>query len=241
MKELIVLFMLSVCFMGLEQLQEGVITYDMKVNLHRRLPNENMKSMVPEYQTMRTQLFFNADESFYKSAEDDEEMEISGGSSGMTFRLRRPISEIYRHFDKGIKLEQREFMGKKYLIEGEIKQTPWKVSTEMEEVAGYTCFKATYSDTSSTFARDVAAWFTPDIPVSAGPDSFGALPGMILKVDINEGEIVYMATKVSNKKPSKGDIKAPSAGKKITDEEFRAMVQEQMKQMGGQGRMMFGN
>ncbi|HMO38936.1 MAG TPA: GLPGLI family protein [Saprospiraceae bacterium] len=242
MKELFVLFMLSVCYLGLEQLQEGAITYEMKVNMHRRLPNQDMKNMIPEYQTSQTRLFFNANESFYKNANDEEDdLEISGGSGGMTFRIKRPISEIYRHFDNGQKLEQREFMGKKYLIEGEIKQTPWKVTGEMEEIAGYNCMKATHADSVGTFARNIVAWFTPDIPVPAGPDSFGSLPGMILKVDINEGEMVYTAINISNKKPGKNDLKAPSGGKKVTEEEFRELMREQMKQMGGQGRMMFGN
>ena len=39
----------------------GVITYEVKVNLHRRLPPDraDMKAMMPEFRVTKEQLFFN--------------------------------------------------------------------------------------------------------------------------------------------------------------------------------------
>ncbi len=45
---------------------------------------------------------------------------------------------------------------------------------------------------------NVIVWFTPAIPVSAGPDYEGQLPGLILQIDIN-GNTTYKAIEVSQK------------------------------------------
>jgi len=57
------------------QTQEGLITYDVKVNLHRRLPPDRaeMKTMIPEFRTTKEQVFFKADESLSKPLIEDED------------------------------------------------------------------------------------------------------------------------------------------------------------------------
>lgn len=240
MKEILMLFALALAYLGVDKIEEGVIQYEQKVNLHRRIQNPEMKNMIPEFQTAQMQLLFNSKEAFYKAIEEEEEDEFSNG--GMVMRFRRPQSEIYRNFSEGRKVELREFMGKKYLIAGEMKQMPWKVSGEMEQVMGYNCMKAMLKDSMMQQPRTVVAWFTPDIPVSGGPESFGSLPGMILKLDINDGETVYTAVKIEGKTLKDSDIEAPTKGKAITEEDFRKMVEEEMKKMGTQGgRMMIRN
>lgn len=234
MKEILMLFGLALAYFGVDKIEEGVIQYEQKVNLHRRIQNPEMKNMIPEFQTNKMQLLFNAKESFYKAFEDEEE-DVQAQSGGMTMRIMRPKNELYRQFTEGRKVEQREFMGKKYLIEGKLSQMPWKVTGEMEQVAGYNCMKATLKDSIMQQPRTVVAWFTPDIPVSAGPENFGSLPGMILKVDINDGETVYTAVKIDGKAMKDSDIEAPSKGKPISEEDFRKMVEEEMKKMGTQG------
>jgi len=234
---MLLLFVLALAYTGVEKLEQGVIQYEQKVNLHRRIPDPAMKERLPEFQTMQTQLFFNPEESFYKPLEEEEEdLESAGG--GVVMRFRRPMNEIYRHFKEGRKVEQREFQGKKYLIEGQLKQLPWKVTGEQEKVAGYHCMKAVLKDTLMEQPRTIAAWFAPDIPVPAGPEHFGSLPGMILKVDINDGDLIYTAVKIDAKKLQDTDIEAPSKGKKVTEAEFQKMVMEEMKKMGAQGGRM---
>ncbi|HEY9045311.1 MAG TPA: GLPGLI family protein, partial [Ohtaekwangia sp.] len=50
------------------QSAEGIITYEVKVNMHRRLPpdREQMKETIPEYNIHQDQLVFNTNESLYK-------------------------------------------------------------------------------------------------------------------------------------------------------------------------------
>jgi len=46
----------------------GLINYEVKIDMHRRIPKEReaMKSMFPQFRTEKQQLFFNETESLYK-------------------------------------------------------------------------------------------------------------------------------------------------------------------------------
>jgi GLPGLI family protein len=194
-----------------------------------------MKAMIPEFRTSKTQLFFNQTASFYKNVIEDNDDEETDNGGGVRMRFMAPQNETYFNFSENKKVEMREFMTKKFLIEGELKANPWKLSEETKEIKGYVCKKATY--TNEERKQNVVVWYTEQIPVSAGPDNNHSLLGLVLQVDINEGEIVTTATNIEFKPLKKGDIKIPTEGKKITQEDFRKMVEEQMKQMGGNGGM----
>lgn len=94
--------------------------------------------------------------------------------------------------------------------------------------------------------QKVEAWFTQDIASSAGPDFFFGLPGLIMKVIVDEGTSVYSVVSLDTQ--AKVTVKAPTSGKKITREEYRKMMQQQFQGMrppgggtvGGQ-RMMIIN
>ena len=64
---------------------EGVIAYETKINMHRRIPPERaeMKAMIPEFRTMKYQLFFKTNESIYKPVIEDEEEETSASGGGV--------------------------------------------------------------------------------------------------------------------------------------------------------------
>jgi GLPGLI family protein len=87
---------------------------------------------------------------------------------------------------------------------------------------------------ANSLARDqnIVAWYADDIASPAGPDVFYGLPGVIMKLDVDEGFMVYTPLELS---PTAGTVKAPTSGKKITREEYRKMMQEQMQSMRGMG------
>jgi GLPGLI family protein len=84
-------------------------------------------------------------------------------------------------------------------------------------------------------------WFTPAIPVPAGPDFQGQLPGLILEIDIN-GMPNYKAIEVSPT-VNLASIKEPKGGKKVTEEEFEKerdkVIQEMQRNRPGR-RMGIG-
>ncbi len=86
----------------------------------------------------------------------------------------------------------------------------------------------------------ITAWFTTDIPVSAGPEVQGQLPGLILALDINDGRMVYKAIGISPK-ADLASIKEPTKGKKLTPDEFTSERNKMMDEMQKNNRGNGGN
>lgn len=230
------MFMVLLAGTAVAQEQEGVITFETRVNLHRSLPQEReeLKSMMPEFRTSREQLFFNAEESLYRPVEEEEEEEFGGGS--VRIKMRNPRVEIYTHKTNAVRLTQQELMGKNYLIEDSLKIAPWKFGTETKTILGYVCRQAYYTDESENRKREVTAWFTQKIRPFLGPETFNSLPGAVLAIDVNNGERVIVATDIEFRPLKKSEIKAPGTGSRISQIEFRKLMdarQQQMRERGG--------
>lgn len=234
------------------QSAEGVITYEQKINLHRRLPpeRENMKAMMPEFRTTKEQLFFKASESIYKPLIEDEE-EPMGGGGGMQMRFMRPNTEQYFNQETGKIVIKQEFNGKEYLIGDSVKMSPWKLGTDTKTILGYECRQAYYTSTEEVrtmrvvngtpepevrkVTQEITAWYTDKLRPFLGPERFNTLPGAVLAIDINNGERVIVATKVESRELKKNEFKIPSSGTKITQADFRKLMEEQMQKMRANG------
>jgi GLPGLI family protein len=230
----------------------GLIQYEDRVNMHRRLPpdRQEMKAMMPEYRINKFQLVFTQEESLYKPIiEDEEDQEFSSASGGMRMRFRTPNSETYLNISNSVLLIKQEFMGKDYLIVDSVKVSPWKFGTELKMVQGYECRQAYYADESQvnvngetrTEKREITAWYTDKIRPFLGPDWFNSLPGTVLALDINNGERVLVATKIEMRELKKNELKAPEKGQRVTQAEYRKMVDEQIQRMGGNGGIVIRN
>ena len=88
----------------------------------------------------------------------------------------------------------------------------------------------------------ITAWYTPEIPVNQGPESYWGLPGLILEV--NDGKTVILCSKIVLNAKEKAEIKAPKNGKVISQKEYDETVTKKMQEMsemgGGRGRGGFG-
>ncbi|HKO79360.1 MAG TPA: GLPGLI family protein, partial [Chitinophagaceae bacterium] len=171
----------------------------------------------------------------------------SGGGGMMIRTFGGGADDVtFCDFNKGRKVELREFFDKKFLITDSIRRGNWKLSDETKIILNHACRKATsqrigkrmmmsmdngkmerkeIDDTSS-----IIAWFTTDIPVSAGPEVQGQLPGLMLGLETNNGRTVYTALEIS---PSAdlGSIKEPTKGKKVTPDEFTKERNKMMDEM----------
>lgn len=130
----------------------------------------------------------------------------------------------------------------------------WKLIDESKKIGQYTCFKAElvipvtekeqkeYEEflkkeeiKPALFKMDkpedkvVTAWYTPEIPVSFGPNNYWGLPGLIL--EINEGELVVLCSKVTLSNKEKSKIKVPNTGQKISQNEFDKIQKEKFDSM----------
>jgi len=223
----------------------GEITFKETIKLEIELPEgmEQFKDMVPTSQDFTKLFSFNEKATIYKDKpvdKEDKNNSVSAQEGGMQFQMdfARPDNQIYCDLETGKTVEKQDFMGKKFLINGEAKRHKWKMTGEQKTILDYACQKAIFKDTS----RTTVAWFTTQIPIATGPASYAGLPGMILELDIDEGKHTIQATHVELKELEKGVIVAPKKGKKVTKEEFKKIVEEKTKEMkeqfGGSGNMI---
>ena len=245
MKPIILTLLLAIPFLLLGQ-TSGEISYSENITLNIELPEgmEEFKDMVPGSQKLEMVLLFNDAATIYKNAPSDEtednEIHASDESGGMRFNMKfdMPENQTYTNVKTGETIEKRDFMDKKFLIEGKAKRYKWNMTAEQKTILDYTCLKATYQDTTGT----VEAWFTTQIPVSSGPASYSGLPGMILEVNIDDGQRIITASNVDLKELDKKAIETPKKGKKVTQEEFDAIVEAKTKEMreqyGGSGNVI---
>lgn len=216
------------------QTTEGVIDFEVKVNLHRTLPpeREEMKNMIPEFRTSKHQLYFNSRESLYKPViEDEEAMDVNGG--GVRIRMQQPHMEIYFDAEAQRRIIQEEFMGKDYLIEDSIAVIPWKFVAGKRTVLGYECQEATHYDEQRK--QKITAWYTTKLRPLLGPETMNALPGAVLMIDVNDGERVVTAQSIKLRALKKSEMKVPDKGIRTTRHEFQKLREEQVQRMRANG------
>lgn len=186
--------------------------------------------MIPQFNISYFDLVYTQDESVYMPQKESEESEISTNQGGtrMTMRFGRDNRIVYKHVPNDQLVDSRDFMQKQFLIKGPLTPRKWKIGTGKKEILGYTCMDATFQADSATHIR---AWFSPQIPVFNGPSDYQGLPGMILQIDINDGERMTTATKLTSDNIDTAEIQAPEKGKEVTAEEFEKIREEKLKEM----------
>jgi GLPGLI family protein len=143
-------------------------------------------------------------------------------------KMAEPDNKTYTDLSQGRQIEQKEFMSRVFLVESELTKGQWKLTGEQKMILEYPCRQAISEDEG----QEVIAWFTPSISVPAGPASYLNLPGLVLEVSINEGDHVIAARSVELKELDKAVLKKPSKGKKVSPEEYQAIVDEKLEEMG---------
>ncbi len=100
----------------------------------------------------------------------------------------------------------------------------WKITSDKKKINDLTAIKAT-----AVFKNQpVEAWFTPDIPVSAGPEFFHGLPGLILS--LRWSGFVYEAKKIQK---TKVHIFKPEAAEVLTEKEYTDYLNKHTQTFGG--------
>lgn len=77
----------------------------------------------------------------------------------------------------------------KYYYEEEIPKIEWEVGDSTKIILGYECFEV-----SAVFhGRRWTVWFTPEIPIVAGPWKLSGVPGLILEATAEGGQYRFVA------------------------------------------------
>jgi hypothetical protein len=136
------------------------------------------------------------------------------------------VAGAFTNLSDGSYVEVRNFLGRTFRIPEARPSFEWKLTGEAASFLGYPVYQAIAKRDSTTFE----AWFTPDIPVSAGPAQYGGLPGLILTLAVDSNRVVYTATAVDTTTVV-GKVTAPTEGSKVTRAEYDKTVAEKMAEM----------
>ncbi|MEQ8473446.1 MAG: GLPGLI family protein [Marinoscillum sp.] len=237
MKQLLLLACVIVAFSSKAQ-KSGKIIYDEVTKMEINFP-EGMALPegfeMPSENVVTRALYFSESESIYKNV-PQEPIVNKIKSEGFHLEIKNdiPEDEYYKNLSNGTKTEKRDFLDRTFLMKGDLKDFKWKISPDQEKVLDYVVQKAT----TTMDTLEIIAWFAPQIQISNGPDKYGKLPGMILKLEIPELNRVITAKEVSFEEV-KEEIVAPKKGKKISEEEFEKIRVEKLAEMraqyGGKG------
>ena len=221
----------------------GIVSYEEKMQIQIQMDNGNSQMMdaMPKVHTLKKVLYFTNDASLYetdKSGKVEQKMDQQEeGGPRIVIDMQVPDDKIYSDLKSNKRIELRDFMSRKFLIESDLNKSTWKFTGNQKKILGYPCQEAILQDTS----KKVSVWFTPAIPVSTGPVGYGNLPGLILEASIDGGNVSIIANQVDLKTPDKDLLVKPKGGKKVTREEFNKIVEEKTKEMMGEGGPGGGN
>ncbi|MES2627979.1 MAG: GLPGLI family protein [Bacteroidota bacterium] len=239
-KAILTLFTFSIAAVTIAQTQSGKVTYEEIITFKIDLEGEaaQFASMMPKEQKGTKVLHFNQDASIFMSPQKTEDEEISRtteNGSHFKFKIGRADEKAYCDLKKNKKLEQKDFMSRKFLVESDIQTSNWKLTGKQKTILGYPCQEAVKEDST----KKTTVWFTPAIPVSVGPAGSEGLPGLVLAMEANNGEYVLNATSVEAGKEDVALLVKPSEGKKMSREAYTKMVEEKTEEMrkeyGGSG------
>lgn len=205
---------------------EGKVIYERKINMHRRITDESMKNMIPEFSTSKAELSFAGDESIFQNVKEEEDIRDNADVSGNRFVMKfgGGDAQTYKNYGTGQTTEQREMGPRKYLIADSLPELGWHLQPDTMTIKGYLCKKAIGKNRQG---NAVIAWYTETIPVPTGPETLGGLPGLILQVDINNAEMVFTPLQIITGNADRRVVKQPTDGKKITRKEFQKMMEEE--------------
>jgi GLPGLI family protein len=240
------------------QQKEGKVIYERTTQMQVSFAgaNEEMQRLIPRSRTDKFELTFGNNLSLWKAVEQDNEEETIGGDGGgIQIRMvaQGANDVLFNNFETGTRVEQRELMDKKFIIDDSIRPLKWKMTGETKSILNHNCMKATTTQVSTrsmmrmengemkrsevSDTATIIAWVAADIPVPAGPAEFqGQLPGLILEMDVSDGRQVYKAITISPK-ADLAILKGPTGKKHYTPEEFRKerskMMDEMQRNRGG--------
>lgn len=251
MKKIVLLALSSFALLAQAQNKEGRVVYERTMQMPTRnfgnLPPD-VQAQMPKSRTAQYELLFTPEHSlwsFLPNAANDDQGTFSGG--GVVIRMAGGGNEVsYVSLAQGTRVDQREMFEKSFVVTDTISKLQWRLSDETKPILNFTARKATATNIVTrprmtmengemkremvTDTLPVVAWYTTEVPVPAGPDFGGQLPGLILELDINKGQTVTKAIEYSPKAAT-NKIKEPKDGKKLTAAEFSKEREKMMEEM----------
>ncbi|WP_166332334.1 GLPGLI family protein [Sphingobacterium chungjuense] len=218
--------------------QEGVITFDKTVHIKNLLKRhvtslkdgdfqkrfiEELIPKVSETIVLKKKLSFSGQETNWEPIKETMNPIV-------TNLLNMGLVDYQNTAYQNIKTDEAQssfdLAGSNIYVKDSLLNVKWKITDEYREIAGYSCRRANGVVLDSVY---VVAFYTDQIPLSAGPNVMHGLPGMILGLVVPEQHFNMYATKVDFSSPV---IKTNIGGKRATAMTRREMEAKMRETMG---------
>jgi GLPGLI family protein len=189
---------------------------------------DEYKKANPQFKILKSTLYFSKDKTLFKPHEDAAPTSYMAQGPDMT-----QINTIYTDLTTQMQTTRKSVFEDTFLVKDSTRTINWKITSETREIAGYMCRRANAIIMDSIY---VVAFFTDQIPVSGGPESFSGLPGMILGVALPHDNISWFAKTVTDQTLQTNVIVPPSKGKQTDQKGFLLTMKDVMKNWGEYGK-----
>lgn len=242
MKKCFFLPLVYLSFYASAQRTSGMITYTQSLSIPKEQAEgipEGLAAFIAQSQKIEKVLYFNSTASLYEDKEmtgkETAEELTQGNMKIKVSRSNAGEEKTYTDLKSKKEVSERAFMGRTFLVTGTSESRQWKFTGRQKKILDQPCMEAVFSkETGDT----ITVWYTPGIPVSAGPAGLSGLPGLILEAHIGS-HLHLAAIRIEDDKAGGQKIKEPTKGKKITEEAFAKLMkekEEELKQQFGGGR-----
>lgn len=224
--------------------------FDLKINEaqggNSKMQKQLQEQLKKQFQQTYT-LNFNKSESVYTQNKKLSAPQAIGGNEVRIVSIGGGGGSdvLYKNIANKRYVNKTEISGKRFLINDQLEDYGWEMTSETKNIGNYTCYKAIRKreETRTSFTMtdgkreekkdkvtvETVAWYTPQIPLSNGPGEFWGLPGLIL--EIQDGKLTIACTEIVMNSSDKIEIKEPTKGKKVTQEKFDKIMDEHSKDM----------
>ncbi|MBB6237042.1 GLPGLI family protein [Pedobacter sp. AK013] len=220
--------------------KNGVIEFEKKANIYaiikKKINKDNESYMAPaldqykknnpQFKVAKSILSFNSDKSLYKWPAVDETLNPNWAARDALVDLKNTIATDYT---TNTSISQKAVYEDTYLVKDSLRKINWKITDETREIAGYECRRANAIIMDSIY---VVAYYSNQIAVSGGPESFTGLPGMILGLALPHQNITWFATKVTEVTVPEKDLTPPTKGKPINNKDLTDKITSALKNYG---------
>ena len=223
--------------------KNGVIEFEKRANMYALIKKkidkdnetwftpafEQYKKNSPQFKVSKSSLSFTKDKSLYKWTSAEEAASNNWLARDLLADLRNVIST---NFDTQTSTTQKSVFEETYLVKDTVRKINWKITDETREIAGYDCRRANAIIMDSIY---VVAYYSNQIAVSGGPESFTGLPGMILGLALPHENVTWFATKVTEVTVPEKDLLPPTKGKPTTNKGLADVIKGALKNWGTEG------
>ena len=242
MKKILFIFILSLSTFHLKAqdifIAKGKIEFERKTNVYKEIDAmadddndwiQNIKKSLPQYDVTYFDLFFDGNKSIYKPGKEN----LSQQKIPEWFQGPAIDNIVYNDFETMQSTSLKNVFESSFLIQDSLRKIEWRITPDLRTIAGFECRKAVGRIMDSVY---VIAFYTDEITISGGPESFTGLPGMILGVAIPRINTTWFATKLILSEVKPEDLIIPKKGKKINNTQLMDQLKTSTKDWGKYGQ-----